>query len=235
MGIRLRDKLIKILNYLLSRNLYVVKIIHRIKRGFSLVELLIALAVIAILAAFAIPAYQDYLQRARFSESLIFAQQTLAQVYDYQQQHGVFPDNNSQLGIESAVEDSEVSQIVVGAGGHVCAVFNGEHLSGVVMLIPSLSGGNTIVVDNNLGKYAPNNALTIPTQIIPCESVVAIPSPTPTPSITVAASPTPAPSASAAATPVPSPSPSPNPEPVRSNYSSWWQWYLAYLLWSLLN
>lgn len=231
MGIRLRDKLINVLNYLLSRNLYVVKIIHRIKRGFSLVELLIALAVIAILAAFAIPAYQDYLQRAHFSEGLILAQKTLADVYDYQQQHGVFPNNNSQLGIESAVEDSEVSQIIVGTGGNVCAVFNGEHLSGVVMLIPSLSGGNSIVVDNNLGKYAPANAVAIPTQIIPCESVVAVPAATPTPGVTVAASPTPAPSASATVTPAPSPSP--NPQPERSNYSSWWQWFLAFLQWLL--
>ncbi len=229
--LRLRSKLLKILNYWVQRNFYKIRISHTLTWGFSLVELLIALAIIAILAVFAIPAYQDYLQRARFSAGVIFAQKTLSDVYDYQTQHGVFPDNNSQLKLESAISDNDVGQIVVGSGGNVCAVFNGVHLSGVVMLVPSLSGGNSLVVDSSLAKYAPSGALVVPTAIIPCEGVAALPTPDPVATPSPAASAAPSPTPTATATAAPSPSPSPSPAPVLADYQSWWAWLIAFLRW----
>jgi len=46
-------------------------IMHKIKRGFTLVELLIVIAIIGILTSIAIPSYQHYTQRARFAEVIL--------------------------------------------------------------------------------------------------------------------------------------------------------------------
>lgn len=210
LGIKLRAKLIKLLNYLVYRKFWMIRITRSVTWGFSLVEVLIAIVIIAILVAFAIPSYMDYLQRSHFSEGLIFAQKTLIDVYDYQGQNGRFPDSNSQLGIESIVAASEINRVVIGPGGNVCAVFNGIHLSGVAMLIPSTSGGNALLVDSSLQRYAPSGAVAVPAGITPCESVTALPSPSPSPS----------------SSPTPTPTPSSDPEPSPKYTWAWWLWVI---------
>lgn len=218
----MRNKLTKFISYLRRRYCHVITVIRIAARGFSLVELLFAVVIIAILAAFAIPSYIDYLQRSRFSEGLIFAQRTLLDVYDYHNQHGTFPDSNSQLGVESVINSAEINRVVVGPGGNVCAVFNGTHLSGVAMLVPSTDGGNSLMVDRSLQKYAPTGAVAAPSGITPCESVTALPSPSPSPS----SSPTAAPSAAPSNSPTPTPTPSSDPEPSPKYTWAWWLWLI---------
>ena len=72
------------------------------QQGFTLIELMIVVAIIGILAAIAIPAYQDYTIRAQVSEGLNLAGGAKAAVTEFYQDRGTWPTGNSQAGLESA-------------------------------------------------------------------------------------------------------------------------------------
>ena len=77
------------------------------QQGFTLIELMIVVAIIGILAAIAIPAYQDYTIRAQVSEGLNLAGGAKAAVSEFTMDSGSFPTNNTQAGI--AVTPTDIS------------------------------------------------------------------------------------------------------------------------------
>ena len=98
------------------------------QQGFTLIELMIVVAIIGILAAIAIPAYQDYTIRAQVSEGLNLAGGAKAAVTEYSQDRGVFPTNNVQAGVSAAadIEGKYVESVTVGASGLVTVLFGNE-------------------------------------------------------------------------------------------------------------
>jgi type IV pilus assembly protein PilA len=70
--------------------------------GFTLIELMIVVAIIGILAAIAIPAYQDYTIRAQVSEGLTLAGGAKVAVTEYWQDRGEAPDTNATAGLADA-------------------------------------------------------------------------------------------------------------------------------------
>jgi len=68
-------------------------------KGFTLIELMIVVAIIGILAAIAIPAYQDYTIRAQVSEGLSLASAAKASVAEYYVERGAWPSNNDDAGL----------------------------------------------------------------------------------------------------------------------------------------
>jgi type IV pilus assembly protein PilA len=72
---------------------------QKLAKGFTLIELMIVVAIIAILAAIAIPAYQNYLIRAQVSEGFSLATGAKAAVWDFVANTGRFPPNNQSAGL----------------------------------------------------------------------------------------------------------------------------------------
>ena len=65
----------------------------RIQSGFTLIELMIVVAIIGILAAIAIPAYQDYVIRSQVTEALAMAGAAKASVAEFYANRGEWPAN----------------------------------------------------------------------------------------------------------------------------------------------
>jgi len=98
------------------------------QQGFTLIELMIVVAIIGILAAIAIPAYQDYTIRAQVSEGLNLSGGAKAAVTEYYQDQGVFPTDNATAGIEAAgnITGKYVVSVTVGAAGVLSVVYGGD-------------------------------------------------------------------------------------------------------------
>ncbi|HEZ5092018.1 TPA: pilin [Neisseria meningitidis] len=75
---------------------------NTLQKGFTLIELMIVIAIVGILAAVALPAYQDYTARAQVSEAILLAEGQKSAVTEYYLNHGIWPDGNSNAGVASS-------------------------------------------------------------------------------------------------------------------------------------
>ncbi|HGP7364960.1 TPA: pilin, partial [Neisseria gonorrhoeae] len=74
---------------------------NTLQKGFTLIELMIVIAIVGILAAVALPAYQDYTARAQVSEAILLAEGQKSAVTEYYLNHGKWPENNTSAGVAS--------------------------------------------------------------------------------------------------------------------------------------
>ncbi|MEX0976800.1 MAG: pilin [Woeseia sp.] len=96
----------------------------KIQQGFTLIELMIVVAIIGILAAIAIPAYQDYTIRAQVSEGLNLSGAAKVAVTEHFQDRGAFPATQDAAGLPPAntIQGNYVSQVAVTANTGVITV-----------------------------------------------------------------------------------------------------------------
>ncbi|HET9448238.1 MAG TPA: pilin [Steroidobacteraceae bacterium] len=85
----------------------------QVQKGFTLIELMIVVAIIGILAAIAIPAYQDYTIRSQVSEGLTLAGAAKAAVAESFSQTGAAPANRTEAGMSANANDT-VGKYVTG-------------------------------------------------------------------------------------------------------------------------
>ena len=120
----------------------------KLAQGFTLIELMIVVAIIAILAAIAIPAYQNYLIRAQVAEGFSLATGAKTAVWDFTANTGHFPPSNQSAGLATSesISGSYVSSVSV-SGGQVTVAFSGPKAntalsSQVLVLSPTISTGS---------------------------------------------------------------------------------------------
>jgi type IV pilus assembly protein PilA len=97
------------------------------QKGFTLIELMIVVAIIAILAAIAIPAYQDYLIRSQVSEGAVLADGAKTAMAEFYSNSGHFPPSNISAGLATnvSIKGQYVSQVDVATTGKITASYGG--------------------------------------------------------------------------------------------------------------
>jgi len=90
---------------------------HSIQKGFTLIELMIVVAIIGILAAVALPAYQDFTKKAKFAEVLSVANTYKTAVATCAQEAGTLTGCSSgELGVPDTTATTHVASVLVADG-----------------------------------------------------------------------------------------------------------------------
>ena len=136
------------------------------QQGFTLIELMIVVAIIGILAAIAIPAYQDYTIRAQVSEGLNLAAGAKAAITEYYQDRGVMPGNNTDAGIsaDTDISGNYASAVLVQANGVIQVTYSGARVNQIIdgdtlTLTPTTNIGSVewaCAAGTLLPKYVPS-------------------------------------------------------------------------------
>jgi type IV pilus assembly protein PilA len=97
------------------------------QKGFTLIELMIVIAIVGILAAVALPAYQDYTIRARMSEPLALMGEAKNSMTEYYISNGALPANATAAGIRTVIGTTLVSTMAIdGTNGHITVTLTGD-------------------------------------------------------------------------------------------------------------
>jgi len=137
----------------------------KVQQGFTLIELMIVIAILGILMAIAIPAYQDYTVRAKVSEGLNVAGAAKLAVAETFQSDGNWPTNNADAGLAPAnsIQGNNVASVTI-SGSTISVAYNNDSNidTDVLILKAGAPGGSVSWICGWTGttveqKYLPSN------------------------------------------------------------------------------
>lgn len=119
------------------------------KQGFTLIELMIVVAIIGILALIAMPAYSRYLVRAQVAEGLNLTGPLKVGVADYYEQNGIFPANNAEAALETPANYTGSYVTSISVNGAVISILYGNNAHA------EINGSSiTVTASSNLGSMS---------------------------------------------------------------------------------
>jgi type IV pilus assembly protein PilA len=136
--------------------------VTRLKKilGFTLLEMMLVIAMIGILASVAIPAYQDYLIRARVSECISLSMPAKLAVNEYYMSFNALPSNPQVLNFHAPEPTDNISEITISQNGVIAVHYTERAGQGSLILTPSVKSEGRIVWCCDGGtlpeKYRPN-------------------------------------------------------------------------------
>ena len=138
-----------------------------IQKGFTLIELMIVVAIIGILAAVALPAYQDYTKRAKMSEVVLASSACRTSITEIYQTNsaGSLPVANA-WGCESSTATSKyVASVATDANGGIIVTTQGFGDTAIdaktVSLVPTAAAGAAITAAAALSQWICGNAAVV--------------------------------------------------------------------------
>ena len=117
----------------------------KVQQGFTLIELMIVVAIIGILAAIALPAYQDYTKRSHVTEGLSLAGAAKASVTEFYSSKGYMPVSNTSAGLATAasISGNAVTSVTV-ATGVITIVYNAKVDNGKTLTLSPVTGAGGV-------------------------------------------------------------------------------------------